>query len=118
MSETEETVINPDGTFETPPGAEDAGGSGGFEGGFEGAEQEAGEDFEMPPIDLTEKGGVDPAVYFVLFIAALVFLYYFFVLRKKKDESEDDFFSNLDGDKVSTSRWRFFLSVLSAVLGR
>lgn len=97
----EEATVNPDGssTFETPPGgAQDVpppgGDGGGFEdSGFEGAEE---------TLKAAVEEGVDPAVYFLIGIALLGLLYYFF-LRPKKDEDEsDDFFSQLDGEKVST----------------
>jgi hypothetical protein len=91
MSATEEATVNPDGstTFETPGG--------------EGEQFQ--DDAGLPPVEEVMEEIVkttDPAVYLLLAVVVVGFLYFFFVFRKKSDEDEDDFFSNLDGDKVST----------------
>jgi len=80
----EEATVNPDGstTFEenTTAGEET----------FEGAED-----------ILKEEAGVDPAIYFLLGLVLLGVLYYFLRPKAEVDDT-DDFFSNLDGDKVSS----------------
>jgi hypothetical protein len=74
---------------------------------------------DIPPMDeelLKEVvKGTDPAVYVLLAVVIIAALYYFLVYRKKAAADEGDgFFSNLDGDKVSSvSRpdGRFVLSL-------
>jgi hypothetical protein len=67
-----------------------------------------GEEFDEPPsfdgeeIIKNVKPGVDPAVYFLLAVIIFAALYYYFVYRKKSAVDEDSFFSNLDGEKVSS----------------
>jgi cbb3-type cytochrome oxidase subunit 3 len=107
----EEATINPDGstTFEhdttdntMPPvgesgGAGDDGGDG--SGGF-------GDDETMG--DAAQKAvqsGIDPA--FFLLIGVIVLGIVFFLYRRKaKADEDDEFFSNLDGEKVSTVLFR------------
>lgn len=48
-----------------------------------------------------ESSGVDPALYVLMGVVALVILY--FLAFRKKAQSNDEFFSNLDGDKVRFS---------------
>ena len=95
MSTTEEATVNPDGstTFETPPVNE-------TEGDFEGSEQEGFED--GPSVEEEIVKGIDPAFYLLAAVVLAGILYYFFVYRKKKVQEGDEFFSNLDGEKVSS----------------
>lgn len=91
---SEETVnVNPDGSTT-------------FENG-------AGEEFTMPPMGdegaeetFEETAAVvqtDPILYLIL--VALVLGLLFFIKRRRSRADEDEFFSNLDGEKVSNTRW-------------
>lgn len=94
----DETTINPDGsaTFdETPPGNDNAG-----EGGREEFDEQPG--FDSEEVIKNIQPGVDPAVYFLVAVIVMAALYYYFVYRKRSSEEQDTFFSNLDGDKVSS----------------
>jgi len=87
----EETVnVNPDGSTE-------------FGGGG------AGEESTMPPMEdagtdeaFKEAVGTDSAFYLLFLAIALGII--FFVYYRRSREDSDDFFSNLDGEKVSTGR--------------
>lgn len=101
----QEATINPDGTT-TFQDASDTAGDAGFDGtqdqggasdGQEGFFE--GDDANMPPVDVVK--GIDPAIYLITIVVIIAGLYYYFFIRNREKE-EDPFFSNLDGEKVSS----------------
>lgn len=74
-------------------------------------ESGAGEESTMPPAEgpgtegIFEEApvvaGTDPAIYLLLVAIALGIL--FFIYKRNSREEDDDFFSNLDGEKVSSN---------------